>query len=177
LTKVIEKELIRINNIQKEINEQDLLIIGIEKSGIFFNHFLDIDTTTEGIEDKFPRQSALLLTDKYIKKNIIFSYSKKPYGQDTYFGRKFFYKAASGQKIVPVVACFNEYQKNLNTAKPDQFPRLADVMNLLDQLVSCRYPNSVSPLISAHTEAAIPLNIGKRIFDDIAREIREKSNT
>lgn len=175
LTKVISHELTRLNDLQRKINGQDLLIIGIEKSGTFFNHFIEIDTTKDGVTDKFPKQSALLLNDGYIKRNIIFSESPKPYGQDTYFGRKLFYKAASGQKIVPVVACFNEYQRNLNTANPDQFTRLADVMNLLDQLVSSRYPNSVSPLVSAHAEAAIPLNLGKRIFEDIAREIRGKS--
>lgn len=174
LTKVIEVELRRINELQKQVNGEDLLIIGIEKSGTFFNHFIDIDTNKDGIKDEFPRQSALLLTDDYIKRNIIFSESTKPYGQDTYFGRKFFYKAASGQKIVPVVAWFNDSQKNITTANPNQFTRLGDVMNLLDQLVSSRYPNSVSPLISAHAEAAIPLNLGKRIFEDIAREIRER---
>lgn len=174
LTKVIEVELRRINELQKQINGEDLLIIGIEKSGTFFNHFMDIDTNQDGIKDEFPKQSALLLTDEYIKRNIIFSESTKPYGQDTYFGRKFFYKAASGQKIVPVVAWFDDNQKNIATANPNQFTRLGDVMNLLDQLVSSRYPNSISPLISAHAEAAIPLNLGKRIFEDIAREIRER---
>lgn len=177
LAKVIEVELTRLNDLQKKINGQDLLIIGIEKSGAFFNHFLEIDMTIDGIRDKFPKQSALLLTDNYIKKNIIFSESTKIYGQDTYFGRKFFYKTSSGQKIVAVAGCFNEYQKDLTTANPDQFSRLADTMNLIDQLVSSRYPNSVSPLISAHAEASIPLNLGKRIFEDIAREIREKSKT
>lgn len=177
LTKVIEVELKRLNDLQKKINGEDLLIIGIEKSGTFFNHFLEIDVTKDGVKDKFPRQSALLLNDEYIKRNIIFSESKKPYGQDTYFGRKFFYKAASGQKIVPVVAHFNDHQRNLSTAQPDQFTRLADVMHLLDQLASSRHPNSVSPLISAHAEAAIPLNLGKRIFEDMAREIRERQTS
>ena len=175
LTKVISFEISRINDLQKNINGQDLLIIGIEKSGTFFNHFIDIDTTKDGIIDKFPKQSALLLDDNYIKRNIIFSESSKPYGQDTYFGRKLFYKTASGQKLVPVIACFNDFQRNILTAHPNQFSRLADVMNLLDKLVSSRYPNSVSPLVSAHAEAAIPLNLGKRIFEDIAREIRENS--
>jgi hypothetical protein len=73
------------------------------------------------------------------------------------------------------VACYNDQHKNLDTANPSKFSRLADIMNLLDQLVSSRYPNSISPLVSAHAEAAIPLNLGKRIFEDIAREIREKS--
>ncbi|WP_242920787.1 DNA double-strand break repair nuclease NurA [Pontibacter liquoris] len=175
LAKVVSLELTRINELQKKINGQDLLIVGIEKSGTFFNHFAEIDTTRDGINDNFPKQSALLLSDGYIKRNIIFSKSTKPYGQDTYFGRKFFYKASSGQIIVAVVTCFTDYQSDLVTAKPDQFTRLADVMNLIDKLASNRYPNSISPLISAHAEAAIPMNIGKRIFEDIAKEIREKS--
>lgn len=48
-------------------------------------------------------------------------------------------------------------------------------MSLLDQIVSNRFPNSVSPLLSAHAEASIPLNLGKRIFQEIAREIRKKT--
>lgn len=175
LTKVISYELKRINELQRKINGTDLLIFGIEKSGTFFNHFLEIDTTKDGIKDKFPKQSAFLLTDEYIKKNIIFSESLKPYGQDTYFGRKLFYKAQSGQKLVPVIATYNDYQKDISTANQNQFSRLADILSILDKLVSSRYPNSISPLISAHAEAAIPLNLGKRIFEDIAREIREKS--
>jgi hypothetical protein len=33
------------------------------------------------------------------------------------------------------------------------------------------------PLITAHAEAAIPLNLGKAIFDDIAKEMRSNSTT
>jgi hypothetical protein len=175
LTKAIHYEIKRINDLQKQINGQDLLIIGIEKSGTFVNHFESIDTTKDGLSDKFPKQSALLLDDYYIKHNIIFSESDKPYGQDTYFGRKFFYKTGLGQRIVSTVATYNKNQANLTTANYYQFPRLADVMNLLDKVFSSRYPNAVSPLVSAHAEAAIPLNIGKRVFEEIAREIRENS--
>lgn len=176
LNKSIIDELKRINTLQKEINGQDLLIIGIEKSGTFYNHFENLDVSTDGVSDNFPRQSAMLLDDNYIKKNIIFSEGVKQYGQDVYFGRKFFYKTSSDHRLVPVVAFFDEKQQDLSIAKPEQFTRLIDVMNLLDQVASSRYPNSVSPLISAHAEAAIPLHLGGRIFEEIAREIRQRSN-
>ncbi len=174
INKSIITELVRINNIQKEQTGKDLLILGIEKSGIFFDHFEQIDQNINGVSDHFPHQSALLLYDDYIKKNIIFSESEKLYGQDTYFGRKFFYKTKKGYRIVPVLAFLNE-TPNLNSSAMNEFPRLADVLNVLDSLVSSRYPNSLSPLVSAHAEASIPLNLGRRIFDDIAREIRERS--
>lgn len=174
MNKSIITELTRINEVQKEHTKKDLLIFGIEKSGTFYNHFEEIDTMVDGTKDRFPNQSAFLLSDSYIKKNIIFSESDKLYGQDTYFGRKIFYKTKTGYRIVPVLAFFTD-KPNLQSNSSNEFPRLADLMNVLDELVSSRYPNSVSPLVSAHAEAAIPLNLGKRIFDDIAREIRAKS--
>jgi hypothetical protein len=175
INKSIVDELKRINVLQKELTKKDMLILGIEKSGTFFNHFEEIDTKTDGSSNRFPNQSAFLLPDAYIKKNIIFSESNKIYGEDIYFGRKLFYKTKTGYRIVPVLAFFDKLQQDLRTAMPNQYPRLPDLMNILDELVSSRYSNSVSPLVSAHAEAAIPLNLGKRIFDDIAREIREKS--
>ncbi|MFQ5729998.1 MAG: DNA double-strand break repair nuclease NurA [Waddliaceae bacterium] len=175
INKSIITELVRINELQKEQTGKDLLIFGIEKSGTFYNHFEEVDTKVDGKTDRFPNQSTFLLSDGYIKRNILFSESDKQYGQDTYFGRKLFYKTKTGYRIVPVLAFFNDHQQNLETARTDQYPRLADLMNVLDELVSSRYPNSVSPLVSAHAEAAIPLNLGKRIFDEIAREIRAKS--
>lgn len=174
LNKPIIIELKRINEIQIKQTGKNLLIFGIEKSGTFYNHFEEIDTKVDGAKDRFPNQSAFLLSDSYIKRNIIFSESEKLYGQDTYFGRKLFYKTRTGYRIVPVLAFLNE-KPNLRSNSPHEFPRLGELMNVLDELVSSRYPNSVSPLVSAHAEAAIPLNLGKRIFDDIAREIRTKS--
>jgi hypothetical protein len=183
LAKPIAEELKRINELQKAINEEDILLIGIEKSGTFLNHLIDLDTTVDGTNDFFPRQHALLIADDYIKKNIRLSESDKPYGLDTYFGRKIFYKSLSGQLLVPNIAHFRVFATRedaanfLGSADKGNFPRLGDVTRLLDQLVSSRYPNSISPLVSAHAEAAIPMNLGKRIFDDLARELRKRSET
>jgi hypothetical protein len=156
-------------------------MIGIEKSGTFLNHLLDLDTSVDGTRDFFRRQHILPISDGYIKRNIRFSESEKPYGLDTYFGRKVFYKTLSGQLLVPNLAHFRVFKTTeeardfLGSSEVSNFPRLADAMQLLDELVSNRYPNSVSPLVSAHAEAAIPMNLGKRIFDDLARELRERS--
>lgn len=176
LNKPIIKEIRRINRKYKEkCGGEDLLIIGIEKSGTFFEHFKALDTSPSGAPGQFPACAAFLLTDDYIKKNIIFSQSNKLYGEDTYFGRKIFYKTMNGYMIVVVVATFSDYQQDLTTANLDQFPRMYDLMDHIDSMVSSRYPNSISPLISAHAEAAVPLNLGRRIFDKIAQEIRESS--
>ena len=176
LHSAIPRELKRINKAAKQFTDgQDLLMIGVEKSGNFVNHFERIDQDKHGVSGVFPSQTACLLTDEYIKKNIIFSDSTKPYGLDTHFGRKFFYKTVSGARLVASLPFLDESHHDTTRAEPDQYPRLADALGLLDQLVSSRYPNSLSPLISAHAEAAIPMNLGARVLENMARSlIKEK---
>jgi len=174
LSTAIKNELQRINVAQKQINGIDLAIIGVEKTGRFVEHFDLIDTALTGEKGIFPNRSALLLDDGYIKRNIIFSKSTRQYGQQTYFGRKFFYKTANGYRLVVQTPYLADEHSNLLTATPEQFPRLHDICELLDQLVSNRYPNSISPLISAHAEAAIPLSLGNKLFEEIANEIKKR---
>jgi len=172
----IRAELIRLNEkVRKEFNT-DLIILGVERTGNFVNHFSAIDTKNDGSSDNFPNQSAFLLTNEYIKKHIVFNDNPDfIYLRDTSFGRKFFYKNKAGYRVVSSIATYNTYQAETKTAFPAQFPRLADVLLLLDKLVSSQYENSVTPLATAHSEAAIPLNLGKAIFEDIARKIKEQS--
>ena len=176
LAKPIRTELERLNSKVNEEFGSSLMVLGIERSGGFVNHFSAIDTMKNGSEHNFPNQSAFLLTNEYIKKNIVFNDNPNYiYLEDTSFGRKIFYKTKAGHRVVASIATYNNYQSNLETAFTAQFPRLVDVLQLLDKLVSNRYENSVTPLASAHSEAAIPLNLGNPIFDKIAREIRANS--
>ncbi|TDW95941.1 DNA double-strand break repair nuclease NurA [Dinghuibacter silviterrae] len=177
LARPIRKELERVNDKVRAEFGADLIILGIERTGNFVKHFMDIDTKKDGTDNNFPNQSAFLLTNSYIKEHIV--YNENPhfvYLNDTSFGRKFFYKTKGGYRVVSSVATFSNYQSNTDTAFPAQFPRLSDVLVLLDKLVSSRYENSITPLAAAHAEAAIPLNLGKSVFEDIARQIKEQSN-
>lgn len=177
LSQAIAQELARINKkALQETGGPGLLMVGVEKSGLFVNHLQQLDTNEHGIEGVLPKREAFLISDAYIKQNIIFSDSDKTYGQHTYFGRKFFYKTASGASIVASVPFLNEDHRDMNRAEPDQFPRLKDALALLDQLASSRYPNSLAPLISAHAEAAIPLNLGEKILAEIARKLMKNGS-
>lgn len=179
LLQPISAEIKRINELtkQKYTDGVDILLVGIEKTGRFVTHFENIDQNKDGSFGAFPNQVAGLLTDEYIKKNIIFSDSKKLYGSETYFGRKLFYKTASGARIVASLPFLDHHHRDLKTANPDQFPRLADALGILDQLVSSRFPNSLSPLISANAEAAIPMNLGSRVLEKYARELLKEKQT
>lgn len=176
LSQAIGSELMRIDEeVKSWTGGQHLLLMGIEKSGAFVNHFSDLDINEEGANGNIAPRQVFLLTDPYIKRNIIFSTSSKPYGQDTYFGRKFFYKTLSGAMIVASLPFLDESHRDLDRADTEQLPRLADALALLDQLASSRYPNSLAPIISAHAEAAIPLNLGKRVLAEIAKQLMGKN--
>jgi hypothetical protein len=179
LSGAIREELYRINNVAKQYVTDDtfnILLFGIEKSGAFMEHLTELDKGPNGEMDALPRQAAILLTDSYIKQRIVFSKSDRQYGRNTYFGRKAFYKAASGALIVVNSPFLDEDHRDLNRAEVNQFPRLADTMSLLDKLVSARYRNSVIPLISAHAEAAIPMNLGKRVLEKLARQLMAEAS-
>jgi len=172
ISQAIYQELSRINAVAKKATGgQDILLIGIEKTGTFVEHFEDLDRQEGGSFGAFPCQSVGLLTDSYIKQNIIFSDSTRPYGAATYFGRKFFYKTKSGARIVATLPFLSEEHKDLKTAEPSQFPRLSDAVGLLDQLVSSRFPNALVPLVSANAEAAIPLRLGNKVLERLAKEL------
>ena len=169
LSTPIRRELKRLNEAQKAVTGLDMMILGVEKSGSFARHFEMIDAREDG-GPRFAAGRHLLLDDKYIRSHIVPSVEERQYGRNTYFGRKLLYKSALGHRLVVNFACLTEGQFDLSAARPEQFPRLADALAMLDKLSSNLYPNSLSPLIAAHSEAAIPLNLGGHILEDIARK-------
>jgi len=111
----------------------------------------------------------VLLTNEYIRTHI--AIGEKPFGEDTYFGRKFFYKTASGARIVASLPFLREESRDLSRGDARHFPRLADAMSLLDATFSARFPNALAPLVSAHAEAAIPLNLGREVLEQLAKSL------
>ncbi len=170
LSPLIKTELGRLNQVVRSSTGEDLLIIGVEKSGAFVTHFEEVDKTESG-EPYFPNHSYALLTDEYIKQRIVYSVSDKPYGKDTYFGRKFFYKANSGAKITATLSILDSAQDDISKDDVSIYPSFGRVCALLDKLVSSRFPNAVGPIVSAHSHAAIPLTLGTKVLEQLARAL------
>ncbi len=171
LSAAISSELKRINKKVQECTGADLLILGIEKSGDFVNHFAEIDETESPGEVLFKGRDYMLLTDSYIKKRIQQSDSPKRYGIDTYFGRKFFYKTPSGARIVGNLPFLTEAQDSIESDDAGLFPQFSTYCGMLDKLASSRYLNALSPLISAHAQAAIPLHLGAKVLKQLAQAL------
>lgn len=171
LSAAISKELQRLNAEARRLSGRDLTIVGVEKTGTFVTHFDEVDVSETPGEERFAPGTLFLPTDGYIKDRIIFSDSPKRYGKDTYFGRKFFYKTKTGARIVASVPFLDAAQDTLDSDDLSLYPSLGTVCALLDKLVSCRYPNALAPLVSAHAHAAIPLNLGAKVLEQLARAL------
>ena len=76
--------------------------------------------------------------------------------------------------LVATLPFVTDEHKNLQTAEISRFPRLSNALNLLDQLVSSRYPNALTPIVAAHAEASVPLSLGKNVLERLARELTGK---
>jgi len=170
LSPLIKTELKRLNKIVREHTGNDLLIIGVEKTGAFVTHFEEVDKTSSG-EPYFQNRSYALLTDEYIKQRVVYSQSDKPYGKDTYFGRKFFYKAKSGARIVATLPILDDSQDDISQDDITLYPNFGRICSLLDKLVSSRFPNAVGPIVSAHANAAIPLILGTKVLEQLAKAL------
>lgn len=171
LSAAISAELKRLNNLFRKSTGQDLVVVGIEKNGEFVEHFLTIDETETSGKYLFAPKQYALLTDDYIKRRINLSDSQKRYGQDTYFGRKFFYKTKNGAKVVASIPFLSDEQDRIDTDDISLYPKFSAVCSLLDSVVSSRYVNAVSPLVTAHAHAAIPLYLGTKVLTQLARAL------
>lgn len=169
LSAAISRELKRLNQKVQKVTDQDLLILGIEKTGAFVEHFEEIDQTETPGQQLFSARQYMLLTDGYIKERILYSDSHKRYGEDTYFGRKFFYKTQSGARIVASIPFLSNAQDTIDSDDISLYPQFATVCTLLDRLASSQYANAVSPLIAANAHAAIPLQLGSKVLTQLAR--------
>lgn len=173
LSQAIHAELLRLNAVARGSTGggRDLLILGIEKTGAFVDHFDALDAPGPDGKERIPRQAAYLLSGEYIRRNIVIS-EGKTYGQDTYFGRKVFYKTKVGSRLVVTLPFVTPEDRDLSDVSEARFPRLADAMSLLDAVFSVRYPNAVGPIVMAHAEAAIPMGAGRAAFDRLVEHLR-----
>jgi hypothetical protein len=170
LSAATSHELQRLNSVVRGITGNDLIIVGIEKSGNFVAHFEEIDKREDGGQH-FQPGSYFMPTDRYIKERVIFSDSTKRYGADTYFGRKFFYKTKSGARIVANIAFLSPQQDSIANDDPAPYQKFGTVCTLLDKLVTSRFPNALGPIVSAHAQAAIPLHLGQKVLKQLAQAL------
>lgn len=141
------------------------VIMGIEKTGQFAEHAL-------AIQDRIPPRTVMRLPDTYIYGRILASRERPDtrYGLDEYYGRKFFYRSATGQ-LLTVSLTPEVDPASLESQDLAVFPTLPAALGILDQIGTKLYDNAVIPVALAHSYASIPLRTGSRVLTLLTRRI------
>lgn len=165
----VGNEIARIHNKCLVRGYPGLLLMGVEKSGDFLEHLRMLDWEPgEGPSSNLPNGTALAPDKKYIHRHIKpRPEDAKPYGQDTYYGRRVLYKNKVGQHTVVMTPAVNAEGSDLDCVSLSAFPRIGEALDILDELATHLYQDAFVPLVRAHAHAAIPLKAGERIIDQL----------
>lgn len=171
LAQAISVELARIGAALKAETGRDLLLFGVEKTGAFVDHFAALDRPSTSRPDGLPKGTAVPMTDAYVRRNVVVSDGVSTYGGRSYFGRKLLYKNKVGHRFVVNVPWYGAEQAALPPEDPAAWPRLADVLGVLDRFWSTRYADALIPLIHANEEASIAQGVGGRVLERLVQDL------
>ena len=161
----IQQEIGRIHQDLVSQGRRGVLLMGIEKTGQFTTHFEELDwLMSEGPRQRLENGTILVPTTEYIYRYIFPSDTDKPYGDAVNYGRKLLYKNAVGQHAVVMVPIVNEEGRKPNSTGSGAFPRLNEVLNIIDSLHTHLYKDGFAPLVRAHAHAAIRSELDKRYW-------------
>lgn len=136
--------------------------VGLEKSGIFYEH-------AQAIRDHIPEGQMMVPDTSYMERYITFRGS--PHGKDTYYGRHVFYRATGGQVYVMTVPPLARVGAQPHEPfASDDYPTLAATCALLERIGTRLYPDATIPVTLAHRYAAYPLETAGRVLKLHAEE-------
>ncbi|NPV51645.1 MAG: DNA double-strand break repair nuclease NurA [Candidatus Methanofastidiosum sp.] len=149
-------------------DKHDLYLIGLEKSGAFVEHGLEIS-------DLIPPRSTLLLDDDYIYKFIIPSKDNRqyPYGFRTYYSGKLIFKTKEG----------NIYVATLPNREPTPHPTKKDFKNLdiillnIEKLKCNMYENALFPIALVNKLVSLSDHPSSKILKKFASDKMKNHNS
>lgn len=165
----IQDELARLHKLSLDAGGSGLLLLGVEKHGLFMDHLEDLDWSSVGGERGRLQPGTVLAPDvNYVHRHIALRPpDAKPHGQDTYYGRHLMYKSRSGQHAALTLPIVNAQGADPACVHEGAYPRIGDALDLIDELGTHLYKDGFAPLARAHLHAAVPLHRGTEILKSI----------
>lgn len=167
LKRAIESYLLFAAQQLARANHRPPIVVGIEKTGQFAEHAAQL-------APYLPTRTLVRLPDSYIFERILTTRSSpsSAFGEDTYYGRKFFYKSATGQMLTITIPCLDPTAVGARDRDdPAHYGTLSSTLALLDEVGTKLYEDALIPVALAHTYASIPLGTGSRVLTLLSREL------
>lgn len=141
-------------------------LCGIEKTGIV----ADYARTLARHDVLKPRD--LLIMDHEVIAAMTNANNPIAYGSETYWGRKFIYRARDGRVVVFTVLPRTgpPYDDHGGQPDPAAYPSLPAILDVIDRTGSSMYRDGIIPVALAHSKAAYPIGVGTDVLRLVARQ-------
>lgn len=141
-------------------------ICGLEKTGAM------VDFARQLARHDVLEPGQLMVCDEAVLGRVINATNVRGYGKETYWGRKFIYRALDGRVVVPTVmpATGDPYDANGGKPDPKDYPTLPAIIDVIDRTGSSMYVDGIIPVAAAHGKAAFPIGVGTDVLRLVATE-------
>lgn len=141
-------------------------ICGLEKTGAM------VDFARQLARHDVLEPGQLMVCDEEILGRVTNATNARGYGKETYWGRKFIYRALDGRVVVPTVmpATGDPYDANGGKPFPEDYPTLPAILDVIDRTGSSMYVDGIIPVAAAHGKAAFPIGVGTDVLRLVATQ-------
>lgn len=139
-------------------------LCGLEKTGAM------VDYARQLARHDILGPGELLVCDEDIIARVTNASNARAYGKETYWGRKFIYRALDGRVVVPTImpASGTPYDANGGQPDPQDYPTLPAILDVIDRTGSSMYVDGIIPVAAAHGKAAFPIGVGTDVLRLVA---------
>jgi len=141
-------------------------LCGLEKTGAM------VDYAQQLARHEVLKPGDLLICDEEVVEVVTNAANAASYGKETYWGRKFVYRARDGRVVVPTVmpASGAPYDAGGGQPGPDGYPTLPAILDVIDRTGSSMYQDGIIPVAVAHGKAAFPIGVGTDVLRLVAKQ-------
>jgi hypothetical protein len=139
-------------------------VCGIEKSGAM------VDYARQLAHHDVLAPGDLLVCDEQVIARVTNATNARAYGKETYWGRKFVYRALDGRVVVPTMLppVGAPYDSSGGQPDPASYPTLPAILDVIDRTGSSMYVDGIIPVAAAHGKAAFPIGVGTDVLRLVA---------
>lgn len=139
-------------------------VCGLEKTGSM------VDYARQLARHDVLKPGDLLVCDENIIARVTNTANPRTYGKETYWGRKFIYRALDGRVVVPTIMppVGDPYDTHGGLPDPKDYPTLPAILDVIDRTGSSMYLDGIIPVAAAHGKAAFPIGVGTDVLRLVA---------
>jgi len=152
----------RINEKQRANGYSPPIIVGVEKSGQFKDHALNI-------KQAMPDESVLGMDNEYIYEHVKSGTTRLEYGTRDHYGWPFIYKSKSGRIFVLDLPKLDRDAKY----DPTNYPLMRKTLETITSVETALYDDATIPVTLAHQSASIPLKTGTKVLELFSKEFSD----